>query len=139
MTDLTLTTSRTIAAPPERVFKAWLDPKMLAKFMRPAEGMEGPKASTDPREGGRFDIVMKAGDQEIPHSGTYKLIKPHSQLVFTWESPMSIDGSTVTLDFTPVAGGTLVKLHHVKFPSEESRNNHESGWARILATLGEVA
>ena len=139
MTDLSLTTTHTLAAPPERVFNAWLDPEMLAKFMRPAEGMEVPKASSDPREGGRFEIVMKAGDQEIPHAGTYKVIKPHSKLVFTWESPMSVDGSTVTLDFTPVDGGTLVKLHHVKFPSEESRDNHEGGWANILVALEAAA
>jgi len=29
-----------------------------------------------------------------------------------------------------------VSLHHVGFPSEESRTNHEGGWGRILETLG---
>ena len=29
-----------------------------------------------------------------------------------------------------------VTLHHVGFPSEESRTNHEGGWGRILETLG---
>ena len=139
MTELSLTTSRTIKAPAERVFNAWLDPKMLARFMRPAEGVTVSSAETDPREGGRFALVMNAGDKQIPHAGTYTLIKRHSRLVFTWESPHTVDGSTVTLDFTPVDGGTLVKLHHVKFPSEESRDNHEGGWAKILAALAEVA
>ena len=139
MTELSLTTSRTIKAPAERVFNAWLDPKMLARFMRPAEGVTVSSAETDPRDGGRFALVMNAGDKQIPHAGTYTLIKRHSRLVFTWESPHTVDGSTVTLDFTPVDGGTLVKLHHVKFPSEESRDNHEGGWAKILAALDEVA
>lgn len=31
--DLTLTVSRLIPAPRERVFDAWLDPKMMARFM----------------------------------------------------------------------------------------------------------
>lgn len=70
MTELSLTTSRTIKAPVERVFNAWLDPKMLARFMRPAEGVTVSSAETDPREGGRFALVMNAGDKEIPHAGT---------------------------------------------------------------------
>ena len=135
MTDLTLNVSRTIDATPEALFNAWLDPKMLAKFMAPGPDMTVPHAANDPVEGGRFDIIMKAGDQELPHAGTYKEINPHSRLVFTWESPMSIGGSTVTLTFKPVDGGTEVNLHHVKFQNEEMRANHEGGWVAILGKL----
>ncbi|MGJ5618416.1 SRPBCC family protein [Sulfitobacter sp. MF3-043] len=138
MTDLTLTTSRTIAAPAQKIFDAWLDPKMIAKFMIPAPGMGMPTVKNDPVEGGRFEIIMKAGDNDIPHAGTYTKILRYSQLVFTWESPFSIDGSTVTLDFENVAGGTNVTLTHVKFPDEESRDNHEAGWGAILEKLDAV-
>ena len=48
MTDLSLTTSRTIAAPRARVFDAWLDAKMLARFMKPMPEMPEPKSETDP-------------------------------------------------------------------------------------------
>ena len=139
MTELSLNVSRTINAPVERLFNAWLDPNMLARFMIPGDGMSVPKAATDPVEGGRFDIVMQAGEQEIPHAGTYKKIVRHSQLIFTWESPFSADDSTVTLTFKPVDGGTEVNLHHVKFPTEESRDNHHGGWAAILAALETAA
>lgn len=139
MTDLSLTVSRNISAPAETVFNAWLDPAMLAKFMAPGPGMSVPTAKTDPVEGGRFDIVMKAGDNEIPHSGTYKEISPHSRLVFTWESPFSVPDSTVTIDLVEANGGTDVTLTHVKFPDEENRNNHEGGWAAILANLDQIA
>lgn len=135
MTDLTLTVSRTIKAPAEALFEAWLDPQMLARFMTPGPGVTVPKAEADAREGGRFAIVMKAGDDEIPHAGTYKEITRHSRLVFTWESPFSVDDSTVTVDFAPADGGTAVTLSHVKFPSEESRDNHEGGWTMILGAL----
>lgn len=134
--ELSLTVKKTIPAPPEKVFNAWLDPAMLAKFMVPGEGMTVPKAESDGREGGRFEIVMAAGDQEIPHSGTYIEVKPHSRLAFTWESPHSIDGSTVTLDFRPAGdGATEVELTHVKFASEEARDNHKGGWTAILEAL----
>ncbi len=135
MTDLTLTVERTIKAAPEKVFEAWLRPDMLQKFMLPAEGMTVPKASNDPREGGRFELVMQAGDQEIPHAGTYHEINPHDRIVFGWESPYSTDGSTVTLDFKPVAEGTHLTLTHVRFPDAESRDNHQGGWGNILAAL----
>lgn len=138
MTELSLTTSRLINAPAAKVFNAWLDPKMLARFMLPADGVSIPKVETDPRVGGRFSLVMKIGDKELPHGGTYTEITPHTRLVFTWESSFSVDGSTVTLTFAEKAGGTEVTLHHVKFPSEESRDNHDSGWTRILAELAKV-
>lgn len=138
MTDLSLTTSRMIAAPAQKIFDAWLDPKALAKFMIPASGMPEPVCKTDPVEGGRFDILMIGGDTELPHAGTYVEISRYSRLVFTWESPYSVDGSTVTLDFKEVAGGTQVTLTHVKFPSEESRDNHNAGWTQILEKLAAV-
>ena len=94
-TDLKLELSRVIKAPREKLFDAWLNPDMLARFMLPADNVNVPKAETDPREGGRFLIVMRAG----------------------------------------VEGGTEIRLTHVRFPNEESRDNHEAGWGRILNTL----
>lgn len=138
MTDLTLTTSRMINASPEAVFNAWLDPKMLVRFMIPGDGMSVPSAKADAREGGRFDLIMKAGEDEMPHGGEYKVIDPHSKIVFSWESPFSVDGSTVTLKLTPKDGGTNLELTHVKFADEGSRDNHLGGWAGILAKLDET-
>lgn len=138
MTDLSLTVARTIKAPIERVYNAWLDPSTLAQFMLPGEGMSVPKAETDPRVGGRFSIIMAAGNDELPHGGEYKALTPHTQIVFTWESPFSIDGSTVTINLKEVEDGTHLELIHVKFPSEESRDNHDSGWTAILSKLEEV-
>ncbi len=136
--DLTLSISRVVSAPPERVFDAWLDPQMLMKFMRPGTGMTTPKASNDPRVGGRFDLIMKNGDDELPHGGVYQVIDRPNQLVFTWVSPFSVDGSTVTLDFRPEGAGTHVTLTHVRFPDEESRDNHKNGWTAILECLAVV-
>ncbi|MBV7379760.1 SRPBCC family protein [Maritimibacter dapengensis] len=138
MTDLSLTVDRIIKAPQERVFNAWLDPEMLARFIIPGPGMTVPHAASDAREGGRFEIVMKAGDDEIPHAGEYREIKPHERIVFTWESPFSVEDSTVTLTFDPVEGGTRVTLTHVRFPDKESRDNHEGGWNAILEALDGV-
>ncbi|MDA8020375.1 MAG: SRPBCC domain-containing protein [Thermoanaerobaculia bacterium] len=135
MADLKVEVSRIIDAPIEDVFNAWLDPGQLARFMVPGEGMTVPESEADAREGGRFRIVMQAGEDKLPHGGTYLKIERHSQLVFTWESPFSVDGSTVTLDFSEVDGGTEIQLTHVKFRDEEARSNHRGGWQQILAAL----
>jgi uncharacterized protein YndB with AHSA1/START domain len=135
MTDLNLTVERTIKAPQSDVFNAWLNPEMLQKFMMPAAGMSVPRASSDQEEGGRFEIVMLAGENEIPHAGTYREISRHDRIVFTWESPFSVDDSTVTLVFKPVQEGTHVTLSHVRFSDAEARDNHKGGWIGILEAL----
>jgi len=99
--------------------------------------MTTPKASCDPREGGRFDLIMKNGDDELPHGGVYQVIDRPNTLVFSWESPFNAPGSTVSLTFVPRDGGTHVTLHHVRFVSVESRDNHLGGWTAILARLGD--
>lgn len=135
MPELSLRVSRTIKAPIETVYNAWLNPSMLAKFMIAGEGMTVPRAETDAREGGRFSIIMAAGDQELPHGGQYQKLDPFTKIIFSWESPFSIEGSTVTLNFSEVDEGTNVELVHVKFLDEESRGNHEVGWIAILTLL----
>ena len=139
MTELSLTVNRRINAPAQKVFDAWLDPKMLARFMIPGEGGRVPKAETDPKVGGRFHIVMTSGDKEIPHEGSYRTINPHTQIVFSWESPFSADGSMVTLNFKPAgANATDLELVHEKFANEQSRDGHTGGWTAILAKLAET-
>lgn len=133
--DLSLSVDRVIAAAPEKVFNAWLNPEMLAKFMRPGPDMGAPDVTTDAKEGGGFEIIMKAGDQDLPHRGTYKKIDPHSQIIFTWESAFSPTESEVTLDIRPEGDGSHIRLTHVTFYDEEKRDNHEGGWTQILATL----
>jgi len=135
-TELHLETSRFIAAPADRLFDAWLSPDMLARFMLPGKDMSVGETTADARVGGRFRIVMRAGDQDMPHEGTYKTIDRPNQLAFTWESPFStIEDSTVTIDFEEADGGTNVVLRHVRFENEELRDNHVGGWTAILAAL----
>ena len=138
MTDLSLSVSRRIDAPIGKVFDAWLDPKMLARFMCPVDGATVPAVETDPVEGGRYSIVMRTGETDIPHAGTYLEIKRTSRIVFTWESEFSAEGSTVTLSFAEAGGATDVTLTHVKFRSEESVENHRNGWTRILGELSDA-
>ena len=135
---LELTVTKVVAAGQRELFEAWLSPTSLAAFIRPGPGVTVPKAEVDARVGGDFLIVMRVGDTDIDHRGEYLEITPHERLVFTWLSGMTVPGSTVTIDFKPLPKGrTEMVLHHVGFPSEASRGNHEAGWTVILDTLAE--
>ena len=134
MTDLTLTCRRTLKASPQAVYNAWLDPETMRRFMSPGPDMHVSEARSDPRVGGRFFVMMQ-GDKPYPHEGTYLVLEPFSRLVFTWEAPWSAPGTQVELRLTPVAEGTDIVLTHVKFMSEESRDNHQAGWTGILEKL----
>lgn len=139
MTDLIVNITKTVHAPIEQVFDAWLNPELLTRFILPAPGMPKPEVENDPREGGRFTIIMHVGDDRIPHTGSYlELDRPH-RLRFSWESPYSTDDSTVTLDFTEIDSATTrVELTHVKFLHEEARSDHEGGWGNVLDRLNEL-
>ena len=135
-TDLSLTVTRRIAAPPARVYDAWLDPQKLIRFMSNCQGMALSAAETDPQVGGRFLLVMNTGEKDIPHAGTYLELTPHSRIAFTWESEYStVEGSKVTLDLMPVENDTMLTLTHVRFASEGSRDSHRGGWTTILDGL----
>ena len=136
MSDLSVNVTKTIHAPIEKVFDAWLNPETLSQFILPMPGMPQPQTETDAREGGNFTIIMQVGDDKIPHTGKYIEISRPNKLVFTWESPFSIEGSTVTLIFRDIGENkTNIDLTHIKFPDEESRGNHEGGWGNILESL----
>lgn len=137
-TDLMLKVTRHVAAPPERVFDAWLSAETMTRFITPDPGFKDPDVTIDPREGGRFDIIMKAPERDLPHWGIYKTIDRPNRLVFTWASEFSLEDSTVTLTFAPSGTGTDVTLVHERFKSEEMRNNHEAGWTSILSRLSEA-
>ena len=139
MTDLIVTADRTINASIEEVFDAWLNPKMLAKFMMPMPGMPESDVKNEAREGGSFTIIMRAGDDKLPHTGEYLEINRPDKLVFTWVSQASIDNSTVTLNFTKIdENKTNISLSHVKFIDEKTRSDHEGGWGNILDKLNDI-
>ena len=131
-----LTISRTIPAAMETAFEAWLDPRALAQFIKPMAGMVDCDVEADATEGGRFLIMMKFGDKEMPHSGQYQTIQRFEKLVFTWNSEHTGSDSVVTLRFRELGPQeTELTLHHEGLPSEESRDNHNGGWKTILEQL----
>jgi uncharacterized protein YndB with AHSA1/START domain len=128
---------RTIAAPADVLFDAWLDPIALSEWMRPGV-VRSTVATVDARVGGRYEVVMNAESGQIPHSGTYRLIDRPRRLVFTWLSPHTGPQETlVTVDFFAAAKGTEIVVTHELLP-EEARPAHSRGWASGLEHLDET-
>jgi uncharacterized protein YndB with AHSA1/START domain len=134
--DYSLTVRREIVAPAEELFDAWLDAESLGAWLKPSATSET-RAETDPRVGGTFRIVMVTGESAVAHTGTYQEIERPHRLVFTWSSPATgFRDSVVTVTFAPAsATSTLVEIHQVGLPSEESRKDHYGGWSDILREL----
>ncbi|HEX4681978.1 MAG TPA: SRPBCC domain-containing protein [Gemmatimonadaceae bacterium] len=129
---------RVIAAPREEVFAAWLDPEMLAKFMRPGEQMTA-TAQVDARVGGTFRIVMQHSGDSVDHWGEYQAIEPPSLLSFTWISKFTdVQPSVVTIELRDDgAGGTELTLTHRRLPPSQL-DAHRNGWTKIVETLSGV-
>jgi uncharacterized protein YndB with AHSA1/START domain len=136
MTEPQLTLVRDIPAAPRAVFEAFLDTDALARIMCPAAGMIVRRVEVDARVGGSFLIVMRIGEQDLPHRGEYLEIVPYERLSFTWLSHVAFAGSRVTLRFEPLANGhTRLTLVHAGLRDEEIRRKHDGGWSHILQNL----
>ena len=79
---------KTYNASPETVWQAWTNPEMLKQWWGP-DNVSIPECEVDLKVGGKFYIVMEAGEAMGPYKGTkwpmdaeYTVIEPHSKLFY---------------------------------------------------------
>jgi uncharacterized protein YndB with AHSA1/START domain len=138
---ISLRVTRILAAPREKVFQAWTDPKALAKWFAPTGEYETRIPKLELRVGGAYRIEMQLGDKNSVAIGTYREIRPPQRLVFTWSwetnpNDRGDPGDTVvTVDFIDRAGKTEVVLTHERFPDAQARDAHDKGWTGCLDRL----
>ena len=132
-----LTLTKSIAAPPEQVFDAWLDLDLVSRWFSPSEEMETRVTELDPRVGGKYRIEMHSPEGEQYNlTGEYvKLDRPRELVMtFVWESdPDEVMLTTVSFEASDT--GTELRLRHEKLPSENARDLHQQGWSGTLARL----
>lgn len=134
-----LVVKRVIAAPAEVIFDAWTDADSFGTWMTAGPVIRA-EATTDPRVGGEFTVMVHTPSAVLPHRGTYLVVDRPRQLSFTWESP-NTDGqeTVVTVDFTEVDAGTEVAVTHAGLPSRSAWDAHSGGWVACLEALDRFA
>ena len=137
---ISLRMTRIFDAPPERVFRAWTDPKALAKWFAPTAEFQTRIPKFELWVGGSYRIEMQLGDKNNIVVGTYREIRPPQKLVFTWkwETPSTggdAGDTLVTLEFSERGGQTELVLTHERFASAEARDAHDKGWVGCFDRL----
>jgi uncharacterized protein YndB with AHSA1/START domain len=139
---------RYLAAAPQKVFAAFAEAGLVARWLTPAPDITLTLLEFDFREGGtyRFAYTLPHGGTVIV-GGTYRLIEPPKRIVFTWiiEPPDEHAGieSEVTISITPESGGTELVIQHKRLSRADARARHAEGWRgamdRLTKILGEEA
>jgi uncharacterized protein YndB with AHSA1/START domain len=123
-------------APPERVFDAFLDPKVAGRFLFATASGEMIEAAVEPRVGGRFAFTDRRPDMgDVRHVGEYLEIDRPRRLKFSFGVPQFDPAmTTVTVEIVPVGRGCELTLTH-EGVGAEWREGTSEGWAKILAGL----
>ena len=136
-----LVVTRDIAAPRPRVFAAWTDERLAARWWAPRDFI--PLSCTiDLRPGGAWHRRMRAPDGTIVvKHGVYREIVAPERLVFTYmteDAHGEVDRETlVTVTFVDQGERTRLALKHTAFASDEARRDHQVGWTGCLDRCAE--
>ena len=140
--------SRSIAAPPERVFAAFVDPDALTAWLAP-QGMTAWFERFDLRPGGSYRLVLTyadsspargkaSADTDIVEARFVEVV-PDVRVVqsvdFVSTDPAFAGTMTMTWSVTAVDGGTRVDITADDVPDGISAEDHAVGMASSLANL----
>jgi uncharacterized protein YndB with AHSA1/START domain len=143
------------AAPPARVFDAWLAPQLAGLWLFATASRPMVKVAIDARSGGAFCFVERRAGALIEHRGRYVEILRPRRLVLTLHSPdcapkeVPLGGAPhatqVTVEFTAQGAGCELDLMHHGLPVDQARGVAASGetsfgvrWEGMLYGLGVV-
>jgi uncharacterized protein YndB with AHSA1/START domain len=130
----TVTVERHIAASPEAVFDAWLDPQGVGAwlFATPDGTME--RVEVDPRVGGGFTVVERRGEDLAEHFGEYVELDRPRRLAFDFWTSFSGERTRVTVEILADGEGSLLTLTH-EGVWDDYRDRTRRGWTMILDGL----
>lgn len=143
------TASRVIAASPQALYRAFVDPAAIASW-RPPQGMKAEIHTFDPREGGDYrmsflytepdpEVQGKTSDHIDTFEGRFVGLLPGERIVeeidFVSDDPAFRGTMTITTTFRPVSGGTEVTVVCEDVPEGIGESDHKAGIASSLANL----
>jgi uncharacterized protein YndB with AHSA1/START domain len=142
------TASRVIAASPDRVYAALVDPDALVEWL-PPETMSGRFERFDARPGGSYRMVLtytdassapgKSGADSDIVEGRFVDLVPGVRVVqaidFVSDDPAYAGTMTMTWEVAAVESGTRVDIRADDVPVGISAADHAAGLASSLANL----
>lgn len=141
--------SRTIGAPPARVYRAFTDPGAVIRWLPPGS-MTGVMHAFEPREGGAFSMSLHYPDGEGPgrgktteHSdrfeGRFARLVPDARVewIVRFESadPSFAGEMTVVTTIAPAPAGSLVTMLCEDIPTGIDPADNETGSRQSLDQL----
>ena len=141
MSTGTVRLHRVLKALPDRVYRAFLDPDALAKWMAP-HGFTGKVHSIDPRVGGTYKMSFTNFGSGKSHSfgGTYLELKPGELLRYNdqFDDPSLPGTMEMTVRLRPVACGTELEITQTGLPPQIPVEFCYLGWQESLTLLAHV-
>jgi uncharacterized protein YndB with AHSA1/START domain len=141
----TITIHRVLKAPPERVYRAFIEASAMEKWLPPS-GFTGKVAHIDARVGGTFRMSFTSFATGHTHgfAGEFLEMKPHEMLCYTdkFDDPALPGVITVTVRLMAVSCGTDVHITQANVPEVIPPEMCYLGWQdsmRQLAALVEAA
>ena len=134
----TIRLHRVLKAPPDRVYRAFLDPKAKVKWM-PPHGFVGEVDRIDARVGGSYHMSFTNFNTGQSHSfgGTYVELKPNERIRYTdkFDDPNLKGEMQVTVTFRPVVCGTELTIVQEGVPAVIPPEMCYLGWQESLSML----
>ena len=132
---------RVLRAPPERVYRAFLDVDAKAKWL-PPNGFTGKVHVIDATVGGtyRMSFTNFATGQSIGWSGTYLELVPDERLRYSdrFDDPNLPGEMTVTVTLTQVSVGTELQVVQEGIPDAIPVEQCYLGWQESLVLLAKL-
>jgi uncharacterized protein YndB with AHSA1/START domain len=141
MSDRTVHLHRVLRAPPDRVYRAFVDAGAMAKWL-PPNGYICSVHEMDPRVGGRFRMSFRnfAGGHELGFGGEYLELLPGQRLRYTdrFDNPHLPGTMEVTASFSPVPSGTELNVSQSGIPPAIPLDMCYLGWQQSLEQLARL-
>jgi uncharacterized protein YndB with AHSA1/START domain len=132
---------RVLRAPAERIYRAFLEPEAMCKWL-PPYGFVGKVHASDPRVGGSYRMSFTNFGTGRSHSfgGTYVELTPHERIRYTdkFEDPAMPGEMQVSVTLRGVACGTELAIVQEGIPSAIPVEFCYLGWQESLTQLANV-
>jgi uncharacterized protein YndB with AHSA1/START domain len=138
MSTGTVTLHRVLRAPPEKLYRAFLDAGAMAKWL-PPYGFTCAVDTLDARVGGRFRMAFTNFSTGNGHAfgGEYRELVPNERIRYSdvFDDPNLPGEMETTVVLTPVSCGTALHIEQRGIPSVIPVEMCYLGWQESLAQL----